>query len=173
MNMDTAVTVGLPHLRRVDLGQPVVGNHLAGQVQDQAPQRIALIGVGTDPPVALVQILIDRGGHIHHGLAILAQAAALLAVDRIGPQGGEMIGRYQRLLHHILDLLNAGRLLGKTVAQHLQYLAGDELGLVLAKLSGGRACPLDGGLDAECLKRDAAAVTFDDGNGCCSGLVHV
>ena len=62
--MDVAVAVRPADLRRIDMAEPVVGGDLAGDVEDQAAQRIALVGIGIDAPVAPFQVFIDGRGDI-------------------------------------------------------------------------------------------------------------
>ena len=52
--------MSLPDLRRIDLRQPVVGDHLARDIEDQAAQGIALVGVGVHAPVAPMEIFVNR-----------------------------------------------------------------------------------------------------------------
>ena len=48
----------------IDLVEPVIGDHLAGDVEDHAAQGIALIGIGLDAPVGAAEIFLDGVGHI-------------------------------------------------------------------------------------------------------------
>ena len=52
------------HFRRIHLVQPVVGDDLARHVEYQAAQRVTLVGVGVDTPVAPVQVFIDGRGDV-------------------------------------------------------------------------------------------------------------
>ena len=52
------------HFRRIHLVQPVVGDDLARHIEDQATQRVTLVGVGVHAPVAPLQVFIDGRGDI-------------------------------------------------------------------------------------------------------------
>ena len=52
--------MGFADFARVDMIEPVIGDHPAGDIEDHAAQRIALVGVGVHPPVELLQVFIDR-----------------------------------------------------------------------------------------------------------------
>ena len=59
VDVDVAAAVCGSRFGGVDAFQPVVGDHLAGRVQDQATQRIALIGVCIDAPIGAVKVFLD------------------------------------------------------------------------------------------------------------------
>ena len=77
VDVDVAFAVRRADLRRIDVGQPVVGDHLARDVEDQAAERVALVGVGVDAPVRAVEVLVDRGGDVDQRPAVGAQLGAL------------------------------------------------------------------------------------------------
>ncbi len=106
VDVEIGFTVRLPDFRRINVRQPVVGNHLAGNVEDQPAERIALVGVSLDAPVGAVDVLVDRGLDIDQRLARVAQPAMLVAVGHIGPEGVQVIGFDQDLLDDILHLLD-------------------------------------------------------------------
>jgi len=95
VNVDAAVAVRGAHFGRIDVREPVVRDDLAGSIEDQAAQRITLVGVGVDAPVLLLEVLVDRSGHVHQRLAIGAQLLVLLAVDDVGARGLREVGRDQ------------------------------------------------------------------------------
>ena len=64
VDMQRRLAVGRAHFGRIDLVEPVVGDHLARDIEYQAAQRIALVGVGVDPPVAPLQVLVDGRGDV-------------------------------------------------------------------------------------------------------------
>ncbi|MCY1371133.1 hypothetical protein D9M69_582650 [compost metagenome] len=133
--MDVALAVRLPDLGRVHVREPVVGRDLAGHVQDQPAQGIALVGVGVHTPVGAREVFVDRGFHVHQGLAVGAQAGVLLAVDDVGARRLEMVGRDQRLLDHVLHLLDVRRLAAKPVDQHLDDLRTQQRGFRVVELA--------------------------------------
>lgn len=81
--MDIPRAMRLADFRRIDMRQPVVGDDLAGQVEDRPAKRIALIGVGVDAPVAPVEIFVDGGGDVDDRLAVGPRLPALLAIKTI------------------------------------------------------------------------------------------
>ncbi len=115
-----------------------------------------------DPPVTLIEILIDRAGHIHQGFPVLAQPAVLFAIDDVGTRGPEMVGGDQGLFHHVLDLLDGRRARTEAVDQNLDDLVGDATGLLVTELAGRRPCPPHRRPDFVRDERNAAAVPFDD-----------
>ena len=158
MEVKVGLAVGLPHGRRVHMLQPVVSRHLAGHVQDQPAQRIALIGVGVDAPVLAGQIFVDRSPHIDHAAAVGTQQAVLLAVGDVGTRRFEMAGLDQHGLGFVLDALDvrhaAGQPRGDTLCQVLRTHD--------VELAGGdtRACQRVG--DLADLERRALAFALDD-----------
>jgi len=160
VDVDASVAMGFPHLGRIDMVEPVVGNHLSGHVQDQPAQGITLVGVGVNAPVGLLQVFVHRRGHIHQGLSIPSQLVVLLAVDNVGSGGLEVVGRNEDLFHHILDIFYMRRGLAELVAQDLQHLSGQESRLVSVELSRGLTGPPDGGSDLGGLEGNRDAVTL-------------
>jgi len=133
--------------------QPVVGDQLAGDIQDQPAQRVALVGVGLHPPVAAVEVVVDRGGHVHQRLLRPAQLGVLFAVDDVGARGGHVVGADQHLLDHVLDLLDRRRLAGEAVAQHLDRLDRQQFGFISTEGTGCLAGALDRRADAGAVER--------------------
>ena len=105
-------------LRRIDVRQPVVRDDLARHVQDQAAERIALIGVGIDAPVLLVEVLVDRRRDVDERLAVGAQPLVPVAVDDVGAGGVEPAGGGERVLDAILDRLDVGHAAGVAMREH-------------------------------------------------------
>ena len=58
VNVDIGLAVGAADCRSVHVAQPVVGDHFARDVENQAAQRIALVGIGVHPPIGLLQVLV-------------------------------------------------------------------------------------------------------------------
>ena len=67
VDVEVAGAVGVARLLGVDLAQPVVGDDLAGGVEDHPAERVALVGVGVDAPVGAVEVLGDGGDGIDLG----------------------------------------------------------------------------------------------------------
>lgn len=42
----------------INMAQSVVGDNFSGNIQDQSSQRISLIAVGVDSPIALIEIFV-------------------------------------------------------------------------------------------------------------------
>ena len=166
VNVDVALAMGAADLRRVDMRQPVIGHHLARHVEDQPAERIALVGVGVHPPVGAVEVFIDRVGDVDHRLAVAAQLVALLAIDDIGPRRGEMIGRDQRLLDDVLDLLDVRRLLGEAVSDDLDRLDRKPFGLLVVELARRLAGARDRRADFVAVEGRRNAIALDDALRC-------
>jgi len=71
VDVEVALAVSLPGVRFVDVAEPVVRDDLAGGVEDEPPERVPLVGVGVDPPVAPVQVLLDGRCDVDDGLGVL------------------------------------------------------------------------------------------------------
>ena len=74
VDVHVALAMRAADLRRVNVREPIVRHHLAGDIEDQPAQRIALVGVGVHAPVGALQVFVDRGGHIDERALIAAQA---------------------------------------------------------------------------------------------------
>jgi len=135
-----------PGLGGIHVAQPVIGDHLARGVQDQPAERIALVGIGVDPPIGTVEVLVDRAGHIYQGALVGAQTFVAVAVTDVGTRGTQVIGRDQGLLDDVLDTLDIPNTVAKVaVTQYLDDLRGEQTGLIGSKFTSGLAGTLDGG----------------------------
>ncbi len=175
VDMNAAVAVRRADLGRIDVGEPVVGHHLAGDVEDQPAQRIALVGIGVDAPVLLIEVLVDRGGDVHQRLAVGAQLLVLFAVDDIGARGGDEVGGDQRLLDDVLDRLDVGGARGVAMRDHLERRVRHRPRLFGIELAAGGAGARDGRQDLAGIERLAAAVAlqnFHRQRACQAGLQH-
>ena len=99
-----------------------------------------------------------RGRPFDQGLARVAQAAVLLAVDRVGAQGLAPAGVEQRGLDGVLDLLDAGQGQRKQPGQHAVF--GEAQGLVGTELGAGAAGGRQGLDDLERVEGLEAAVAL-------------
>ncbi len=162
VDVDVAIAVRLADLGRVDVREPVVGRDLARHVEDQAAERIALVGVGVDAPVGAGEVFVDGAFHVHQRLVVGAQGGVAVAVGDVGTGRGQVVGGDQGLLDHVLDLLDARRLAMEAVDQHLAHLRGQQGGFVGRKFAGGGACALDGEADLAGVKRGALCAALDD-----------
>src|SRR5690606_20483791 len=88
---------------RIDAIEPVVRGDFAGDVQDEAAERIALVRVRVHAPVALLEVLVHRGGDVEQGPALIAQMLVLLAIDDVGARGDHVSGSDQGTLDRVLD----------------------------------------------------------------------
>ncbi|MNN02650.1 hypothetical protein D3C81_1153170 [compost metagenome] len=84
MHVQVGFAMGTANGFAVDLIEPVVGGDFAGDIEHQPAQRVTLVGVGLNPPVFTVEVLVHRGRHFDQGLAVATQAPVLFAVDDIG-----------------------------------------------------------------------------------------
>jgi hypothetical protein len=73
-----------------------------------------------------------------------------------------VVGGDQRLLGHVLDLLDRGRLAMEAVDQHLGDLRGEQRGFFSAIFTRGLACAGQCGADAFCVKRNALTAAQND-----------
>ena len=162
VHMNVALAVRDADFRRVDVVEPVVGDHFSGDVENQAAEAVTLIGVGVDAPVHLVEVFVDRAFHVHHGLAVLAQLGVLLAVDDVGAGGLEVVSGDQHLLDRVLDLLDVRRFGAELVDQDLDDLRGQQERFVGIQLAGGGAGPLDRGAYLFRIERRQRVVALDD-----------
>ena len=162
MNVQVATAVRFADLGRVDMRQPVVRRDLARHVEDQAAQRIALVGVGVDAPVGARQVFVDRRFHIDQRLFVGAQRGVAFAVHDVAARRAQVVGGNQGLLDHVLDLFDAGRLAMKAVHQHLADLGGEQRRLVGAEFAAGRARALKRRADFFCVKSGALAAALGD-----------
>ncbi len=127
VDVQVALAMRVPGLGAVDVREPVVGGDLAGHVQDQAAQAVALVGVGVDAPVALLEILVHRALDVDQRVPERAQAGVLLTVDDIGARRAPVAGHHQGFLDMVLDGLDAragqpGQLADHVRAQALRFL---------------------------------------------------
>ncbi|MCY1348342.1 hypothetical protein D9M68_389480 [compost metagenome] len=160
VDVQVGLTVGLSDLRTVHLVQPVIGSDLAGDVENQPAQGIALVGIGLHPPVLPVEVFVHRRRHVHQVLAVTAQPAVALAVDDVGTCGGVVSAFHQYQLDLVLHLLDIQTLQPRQTGQHGYRQC---LGLVGGELSGGQACRQDGALDLGFIERDFAAIALEQG----------
>ena len=93
VDVEVAGAVGVARLLGVDLAQPVVGDDLPRGVENHPAQRVALIGVGVDPPVGAVQVLGDGGDGVDRGPRAVGDGGVGGAPrDELGVRGGEVRG---------------------------------------------------------------------------------
>ncbi|MCY1226737.1 hypothetical protein D3C72_1544670 [compost metagenome] len=86
MDMQVAVAMRLPGFGAEDVRQPVVGRDLAGDIEDQSAQAVALVGVGAHAPVALGQVFLHGAGHVDLAAGLgRRQRAGLLCVAHAYP----------------------------------------------------------------------------------------
>ena len=161
VDVDVAFAVRAPDLRRVDVGQPVVGDDLARDVEDQAAQRIALVGVGVDAPVLLLEVFVDRRGDVDQRLAIGAQPRVAVAVDDVGARGVEVAGGRERLLDGVLHLLDVGRAGLEPVREHTADRVGQPVRLGDVEFAGRGAGAGDRRRDLRELEFRVRAVALD------------
>ena len=160
--MDVAVAVRAADLGRVDVRQPVVGDDLARHVEDQPAERVALVGVGVDAPVLLVEILVDRRGDVDQRLAVGAQPLVAVAVDDVGARRVEPAGGGERVLDAILDRLDVRHAAGVAVREHAADGVGELVRLGGVEFAGRGAGAGDRGGDLGKLERRALAVALED-----------
>jgi hypothetical protein len=157
---------------RVDVVEPVVGDHLARDVEDQPAQAPALVGVGVDAPVALLQVLLHRRLDVDQRTARVAQLAVLVAVDGVGAQRAPVAGVEQRRLDLVLDLLDVRRHRAERGQPRQHPLPRQALGLGAVELAAGDAGARDRAGDLGAVERLDAAVALDDVAGQGGGSGH-
>ena len=139
--MQVGLAVRAAHFRGINVVEPVIGNHFAGNIQNEAAQRIALVGVGIDAPVELIEILIDGALHIDPALFGVARLGAGFAIDNVGAKRRKMSGFKERMLHgilHPLDIGGARRIvIGKTGKHMLLNHAPSFLLIELVRCTSG------------------------------------
>ncbi|MNV80325.1 hypothetical protein D3C71_1739230 [compost metagenome] len=86
----------------------------------------------------------------------------LLAVDDVGTRRGQVVGGDQRLLGHVLDLLDGGGLALEAVDEHLGDLGGEQRRFVGAVFTRGLPGAGQRGADAFGIKRNALAAAQND-----------
>jgi hypothetical protein len=150
----------VPDLRRIDVRQPVVGDDLAGDVEDQPAERIALVGL--DPPIGAVDVFVDRRGHVDPCAPVFAQAPVLVAVSYVGAKGAQVVGLDQHLFDDVLYLFDRRIGTREAVAQHLQHALREQFGLVFVEFPRSLSGARERHGDAPRLEGCAASVTLDD-----------
>ncbi len=109
VNVKIAFPMGSLDLAAVNVMQPVIRGHFAGDVEDQPAERISLVGVGVHPPIRGAQVFIHRG---HRGyqrlpqIAFQTRFAPFLAVENVPFGHPMMAGIHQLRFDQILDGLD-------------------------------------------------------------------
>ena len=160
VDVHAAVTVRFADFRRIDVRKPVIGDHLAGGIEDESAERVPLVRVGIDAPILLVEVFVDRRPDVHQRLAVAAQPLVLLAVRNVGARRLDMVGRYQRLLDDVLDVFDPDRLPRVAVRDDLDDLGGEGSGCLESEFAGSRARAADCRLYLSSFEPFAAAVAF-------------
>ncbi|KAF5041505.1 hypothetical protein DSECCO2_522260 [anaerobic digester metagenome] len=130
VDVEVAVVVGLAHFLGI-FAERVAGLHRAGEVQHEPLERVGHVGVFRHAPVGLGDVVVDDVGDVEVGGFLLAQFAALFAVDDVAPGHGEKPRLHEHLLHGVLD----GLLFGDVVI--------DKLGFDLVRQARGEQRVLD------------------------------
>ena len=160
MYVQVGLAVRAAHLGRIDEVEPVVGHHLAGDVQDEAAERIALVGVRVDAPVDLVEVFVDGAFDVDPALLGVASLRAGLAVDDVGAERLEAARLEERMLDGVLNKFDAQR---RLLIQTRQHVRADEIkGLGLAELARRLTSARDGAHDLRDVEGLHAAVSLDD-----------
>jgi len=123
------VDVSVPDLLRIDTVEPVVADDLLGDVHIQTLEGIGHVAVLPNPPVHLVQIVIDDGD-ISKELCDLADVFMLFPVQDVGFGYFGMSILDEDLFDNVLDMLD-GRNTSVFVlaANPFDYLVGELLRL--------------------------------------------
>ncbi|MDT4847846.1 hypothetical protein FQZ97_819200 [compost metagenome] len=151
--------MGVPGLGREDVRQPVVSGDLAGHVQDQAAQAVALVGVGVDAPVALLQVLLHGAFHVHQRVAQGTQPGVLFTVDDVGARGAPVAGLDEDFLDAVLDGFDAG---ARVARQRGDDGFGQRLRARLVQFPGALAGRRDGLGDLVAVERRDSAVALEN-----------
>ena len=167
--MDVVVPfpVGGPLPCGINLVQPVVGNHLARRVVDEAGVGIRGVGVGGDAPVALADVFLHRLLAVHVRVAGI-EAPELFALHFVQEAvGDEGLGRVkvsaaeQGALYHVLDFFHMRAVLMAQLGLHF-FVNGAVVGG-----AGAVERVLDGFLNFVALVLFLFSGTLDDA--CCHG----
>ena len=160
VDVQVGLAVRAAHLGRIDEVEPVVGHHLAGDVQDEAAERIALVGVRVDAPVDLVEVFVDGAFDVDPALLGVASLRAGLAVDDVGAERLEAARLEERMLDGVLNKFDAQR---RLLIQTRQHVRADEIkGLGLAELARRLTGARDGAHNLRDVEGLHAAVSLDD-----------
>ena len=162
VNMEVSLTVALTDLGRVHEIQPVVGNHLARDIENQAAQTVALIGVGIDAPIRLIEVFVDRAFNIHPAFFCISVARTLFAINDVGAKRFEMPRFVERVFDGILHLLDMGSCYAELAQTRHHERVGDFLSAFAAELIGCLAGAFDGVDDFVNVKILDRTVAFDD-----------
>ena len=52
--------MSLSNRGRINMAEPIIGDHFTRDIEDEAPQRVSNVGVRLHAPVSLIEIFIDR-----------------------------------------------------------------------------------------------------------------
>ena len=107
--MEIRIAVRRPDFRRVNVVEPIIGDHFAGNVENESPQAVTLIGIGIHAPVTLVKVLIDGTFHVNPTLFDVPRRRTLLTIDDVASQRHKVPGLKKGVLNGILHPLNVGR----------------------------------------------------------------
>jgi len=124
VDVEIAVVVRGADFLRVLL-QGVAGLHGAGEVQHEPLEGVGHVGVLGHAPVGLGEVGVDGVLDVQVGGLLLAQGAALLAVDHEALGHLVQARLHEHALHHVLHMLLAGHV---HPFQLLLDLAGHALG---------------------------------------------
>ena len=162
MDVQIGIAMRVADLRRIHMAEPVIGDHLARHVEDQSAQRITLIGIGVDAPVALLQIFVHRRFDVDQRLAVVAQLLVLLPIYDIGAQGLAIRGIEQCRLDRILDLFDMRCFQPVPADGRQHYLLGEARRFPAVKLAAGQPCAGQCHLNFCRIKRLLATVALGD-----------
>ena len=108
MDMEIAVHVGVPDLRRIDPLEPVLGGDGGGDVVVQPLEGIAHVAVFVDPPVGVVQIAFDELEALGEKAFPFPDFPVLLAVEDVGLGDLGVAPLDEHFFDQVLDVFNGG-----------------------------------------------------------------
>ncbi len=91
MNVQIRLPMGLADFGRIDFREPVVRNHLAGDIEDETAKTIALVRIGVYSPVLPIQVFIYGFAHVHHNTVFIPEPCVLFSVCDVGSGGSDVI----------------------------------------------------------------------------------
>ena len=162
VNVKVGLTVALTDFGRVDVVEPIVGDHLARNIENQAAQTVALIGVGVNTPVGLIEVFVNRAFDVNPALLGIAAARTLLAVNDVCAKGFKVTGFIKRMFNGVLHLLDMRRCHAQLTQSRHHERFGNFFGAFAAELIGGLAGAFDGVSDLLSVKVLYRTVAFDD-----------
>jgi hypothetical protein len=115
MNMELAVQMGLSNLFWIDAVEPVIAHDLLGDVDIEALERIGHVAVFFDPPVHLIQVVVDYR-NIAEQLCDFSDVFVLFSIEDVGFGCFGVTVFDESLFYDILHMFDRGNAAGIILA---------------------------------------------------------